>query len=381
MRKLALLAAINLFAIVCASVFLAQVVGDTCQYIYQDPQRQENWKAFDEAWFKKHQVTLLTLLNSKATSRLTRSVLCFCKEECPASRQICAIGPNRFSYDATLLPDGREQITTDFKTQDKFSRRIYFSLRPLWWIAHTWDEVADYVKPRYSFGLSSLTAYGDDNVTTCEGAIAQNTTNATWAAIRDGSGNTLNQNAANHYGFRLGCFPTTNKWIFVYRSIYTFDTSSIGGGNTVSAAVFSCWSATNPDSLSCAPDADVYTATPASNNILVNGDYTQVGTVSQTGAALSYATINVNTFIDFTFNATGRGNISLTGISKFGIRNANYDVANVPPTWQAGSNKYTGWIVYSFDSYGTGNGPRIVITYAAGGGGSPTFNCHLLSGN
>jgi len=60
-------------------------------------------------------------------------------------------------------------------------------------------------------------------------------------------------------------------------------------------------------------------------------------------------------------NATGRGNVSLTGISKFGSRNANYDVANSAPAFTAFASN--GIQIYFADQAGTANDPKLVVTY------------------
>ena len=63
---------------------------------------------------------------------------------------------------------------------------------------------------------------------------------------------------------------------------------------------------------------------------------------------------------DFTFDATGRGNVSKTSNSKFGVRNANYDVANSAPTWASLGYQSTFGCYMSEDAT---NKPKLVVTY------------------
>jgi len=94
------------------------------------------------------------------------------------------------------------------------------------------------------------------------------------------------------------------------------------------------------DGLVCTPDIDIYTSTPAINTSLVAGDYQQIGSTSQTGAPISYADWSTTGYNDFTLDAVGLGNINKTGISKFGVRNANYDVSGSPPNWDTENVSY-----------------------------------------
>jgi len=100
----------------------------------------------------------------------------------------------------------------------------------------------------------------------------------------------------------------------------------------ISAAVLSLYGRNKTDDLSITPNVDIYTSAPASNTALANGDFDSLGSTSQTGSPITYADFSISGYNAFTFNSTGRGNISKTGISKFGSRNANYDVANSAPS-------------------------------------------------
>lgn len=67
----------------------------------------------------------------------------------------------------------------------------------------------------------------------------------------------------------------------------------------------------------------------------------------------------------FTFNATGLGNIAKTGISKFSARNANYDAANVAPTWS--SLQRSALEAFYADNGGSTNDPKLVVTFTGPG--------------
>jgi hypothetical protein len=83
------------------------------------------------------------------------------------------------------------------------------------------------------------------------------------------------------------------------------------------------------------------------------------------GSPITYANWSTSAYNDFTFNATGIGNVSKTGFSKFGVRNPNYDVANTPPTWSSGVTSHMQ--CYFSDEAGTTSDPKLVVTYSLGG--------------
>ena len=332
------------------------------------------WRAFDREWFRKHQRLLLWLLNSPASRDWFRWVLRIHRDLDPRE-DVCEIGP---SYYKVLLGFDRDRpvLRADFRTHDKFSKRLYFTFAPLWWGMHGWDKIADPLAPALSFGLDSLTRYPDGNPesTTVDGRVWRNSYQS-WTLLRNGAGTGASDSEANGILVGMESSNVLNEWYGLYRSIFLFDTSAIGAGATVSAAVLSLRGTAKTDPLLATPNIDIYAATPASNTALVAADYSQIGTVSQTGSPITYAGFSIVGYNDFTFDATGRGNIAVAGVSKFGARNANYDVANVAPTW--GNTQLTYLSGYLADQAGTANDPKLVVTYTAGGGKVPLFMNHF----
>ena len=124
---------------------------------------------------------------------------------------------------------------------------------------------------------------------------------------------------------------SSNKWQSIGRGIFLFTTSDLTSSASISDAVLSLYYYSKYDGLNITPNIDIYTSAPASNTALANGDFDSLGTTSQTGSPMAYAYFGSG-YEDFTFDSTGRGNISNTGISNFGSRNAIYDAANSAPT-------------------------------------------------
>lgn len=184
-----------------------------------------------------------------------------------------------------------------------------------------------------------------------------------WSTVRDGAGTGAGvTDIIREYIYINGNADGT--FYTMRRGIFLFDTSIIGLGSTISTATMSLWGTNKRDTASIAVNIDVYTSNPVSTSDLQASDYAQLGSTSQTGSPISYSSWNISGYNDFTFNATGRGNISLTGISKFGVRNASYDAANIAPTI-SGTDVVGALEGYLADDNGAGTSrdPKLVVVY------------------
>jgi hypothetical protein len=322
--------------------------------------------AFDKNWFEKHQRPLLKLANTSKYFRWQMGI-----QDCDydKSLRIAKIAPNHVTYVDPIYSKLRklpEQIVlkTDFRTHPKYSKRVYNSLKPVWWAMHAWDKPIDVLAPKLSFGFDTLTSYPDPDpgTTTCDGYARRFDTETIWSDVVTGAGNGAGNNTDPQSVCEINsAFGATDMWTDNWRSFFLFDTSALTSGATISAAVLSIFGNSKQDQLAITPNVDVYTSTPASNTAIVSSDYSNVGSTSQTGAPISYASWSTSAYNDFTFSATGRGNVSKTGISKFATRNANYDVANSAPTWS--TNKNSRLRGNTADQTGTSQDPKLVVTY------------------
>lgn len=322
--------------------------------------------------FQRHQRGLLWLLNTSLIGRWFRWVLRIHGSRSAVGRQrITGILPHAIQW-----ADG-ERYVAEFRTHQKFAKRLYYAFAPLWWAMHAWDwAVADRWTPRLSFGFDTLTVYPDPDAetTSVDGRVWQTSSppgGGTWASVRDGAG-TDADDAATQGSVMIHAGTTSNLWQQIDRRIDLFDTSALTAGATISAGVLSLsgnWNSEHTLGASPVPDIDIYTSAPASNTAIVGADFDSLGTTSQTGAPIafgSWANSEFGTYNAFTFDATGRGNISKTSISKFGARNGNYDVANTAPTWS--SNNRIRFDIFSADNTGTAADPKLVVTYTLPGG-------------
>jgi hypothetical protein len=319
------------------------------------------WLAFTPEWFADHQRVLLWLLAAPVLGRWFRWVLCVRPGDAGHGRPIVGLFPDGY---IAALPDGR--LTADLRTHWKYAKRIYYAFRPLWWALHAWDwAVADRLAPALSYGFATLTAYPDPDPEslTVDGYVARTgftgPVDESWSTIRLGAGNesadtfaTVSEGPVVYTGASAGL------WRYMSRVICLFNTSALARG-AVTAATFSVYGL-NKYNASFDPSLSVYSTTPASNTAIVNADY---GTFGSTALAdtVAYASVTTAGYNDFTLNATGLAAVSVSGITKLGLR-LTADADNAEPTWGSAVAR-SGFGFYLADQTGTANDPKLVVTY------------------
>ncbi len=204
-----------------------------------------------------------------------------------------------------------------------------------------------------------------------DGKVVHSDDPISWANLIAGAGN-----AADNFSFITPTFifssATTDMWHRIRRGIFTFDTSSIPDDATIVTAVFSLYGRTSDpksDNLNILPDVNIYSASPASNNNLVGGDFNSLGKIPYCDTLIAYADWVVG-WNDFVLNPTGRAAISLTGVTKIGTRNVNYDVDEVEPAWSSNLGSYL-----QCDGSENTNPPKLVVNYSIGGAVVSTQEC------
>ena len=332
-----------------------------------------HWLVFNRAWFTQHQSVLIWLLNCRLTRRWFRYVLRIRSFDCGIRERIIRLMPNHY---IVVLPDGR--FRADFRTHAKYSKRLYYAFKPMWWALHYWDALfADRLIPRLSFSYAPLTVYPDPHTetTSVDGHTARHGVDETWATIIAGAG-TFGSDSGTDIVLQIIASTTLNQWERFYRVAILFDTSSLTGSATINSATLSVYGNFKDDNLSATPDANVYTSSPASDTAVASGDHGSYGSTPQCDTAVTYTNWTITGYNDFALNSTGRGNISKTGISKFGLRNAKHDVAASAPNWV--SNVGSQIRAWSADKTGTSNDPKLVITYDAGPAGFAYSQAHII---
>ena len=324
--------------------------------------------AFGLPFFRRHQTRLLWLANHWSTRWWFRWVLRINGQRSSVGRRkLVAILPHAIEWEE------RGSYVAEFRTHRKFAKRLHLAFRPFWWAMHGWDLLADRWMPRLSFGFATLTAYpdADPETTSVDGRAAQFVNPAvgdTWANIRDGAGNDAEDAESGGAIAYIKSATVLNFFAEMRRAFFLFDTSALTSGASISAAVMSLYGFDGSNALAT-PTVGVYTSAPASNTALASGDFDSVGTTLQSNTTFDYSTFMWGQYNDFPLNATGIGNISKTGITKFGTREVTYDAANSPPTWSSGNDMYVS--AYFADRAATTEDPKLVVTYTVAGGGGP----------
>jgi hypothetical protein len=165
--------------------------------------------------------------------------------------------------------------------------------------------------------------------------------------------------AVSHYRSGDLC-PPYECYDYTYgisRGFMLFNTASLPDSSVISAATISLYVA-GKDVTACGW-LDLIPTTPASNTAIATADYDQVGTTLQ-ATSLDVSAMSSGAYNAFTLNSTGIGNITLTGVSKFGIRE-QCDTDGTGPQ-QFGDGYVT---VFSADQTGTSNDPKLDVTYTA----------------
>lgn len=216
------------------------------------------------------------------------------------------------------------------------------------------------------------TVYPDPNpeTTTVDGRVTRwtglGTGYANWATMRDGTGTHIDDSSSPEYAF-LTNDSTDDKYRSLLRSYFLFDTSSIPDGDNIDSAILSLYGNAKADALSITPDLNIYKPTTAFNTSLTTGDF-DVGGWDATAysTTITYAGFSTTAYNDFTLNASGLANISKTGVSKFGARNASYDVANSSYTITANATVNTSNLDIEFaEAAGTASDPKLAVTHSS----------------
>jgi hypothetical protein len=230
--------------------------------------------------------------------------------------------------------------------------------------------------------MTAITVYPDAHpeTTSIDGIVAQDNgyegARMSWAVARAAAGNkvwsgdwdTQGEVWDNGFYCNLAYFrgdTDTGSWIALYRSIIVFDTSKIPPGAKILSATLRLRGFTKAANLGVLPNVNIYKAHPLQDAVLVGTDFARIDSDPLCDLAISYANWVVNGYNYFELNALGLSYINKFGVTKIGVRNANYDVAGVAPT--AGATGGVGWwqaegISYHDQSYV----PALTVEYTLG---------------
>lgn len=206
---------------------------------------------------------------------------------------------------------------------------------------------------------TTSTFYPDFNPeSTCvDGQVTNLGPSVDWSVIHDATAGTSADDSSVILGAEILADTVSNKWGRLIRVFLLFDTSILSG-STVSAASLGMYVTSKTSDFG--GNLDLVTSSPASNTSLVVGDFDQLGTTLQ-ATSLALSGLTTSAYNVFTLNATGLSNVSLGGVSKFGLR-ISADTANTAPTWSSSGNDSA--VGSSADESGSQD-PYLEVTYSA----------------
>lgn len=313
---------------------------------------------FSQTWFTRHQKILLWFANSFIGRYVLRI---HGNRSSVGKNKIIKILPNSITWKGKK----KREFVTEFRTHDKFGKRLFYAFKPFWYLCHLWD-MAWY--PNFNLGFDSLTAYPAAGANApVDGWVNRSGVNQTLSDIRAGAGVAANTAEASQAINYLHASTTGSQYEAMYRSIYCYDTSSLTEAMKITAAVFSIYGSGSSTGMGN-NDAYCVAATPANVNTLVAGDYGQLGSTSF--AIVEAATWNTSGYNDFTLDANGIANIDIATANntKYGIRGKfDFTGSATGLSWGSGGETYVSG--YYADQTGATNDPKLVVTYTLPMGG------------
>lgn len=214
---------------------------------------------------------------------------------------------------------------------------------------------------------ASMTFYPDahEETSTVDGHAGRLGTNDTWPDIIANAGNQHHDDASWMTVVHIQTNTVVDGWWNNRRGIALFDATGLPSNAEIDLGELDLYGRLavdyghKTDGLNISPNVNIYASTPASNIDLVNADYQELGSTPFCDTPITYAGFSEGYNV-FALNVAGRSAISKTLISKFGIQNANYDVAQVEPTWSL--QKFSYLCAYPAEK-GSGYKPKLVVTY------------------
>ena len=203
--------------------------------------------------------------------------------------------------------------------------------------------------------------------TTVDGWTSRSLADEVWATII-ASDATSKSDSSSQLVIQIIASSTVDQWERLYRSILLFDVSTIVPAFAlITEVVLGLYGDFKIDTLNASPRVNIYSSNPASNVAIALADHLSLGSIPFSDTPIAYDDWSVSGYNDFILNAAGlnalEAAINGDGILKLGIRDVDYDVAQVAPPWLNGNQSQIR--MYSADKGGNFR-PRLVATYPSG---------------
>ena len=326
----------------------------------------------DDLWFKSHQELLLRIVNSPQG----RDMLCIDKDF--DGMPIVGFAKNRVT--GFLGFDGdKVRLVSDFRVGAKWANVIRYRWREFQALAreHYSDKVNGQTEilldGGYRMAATTSTFYPDPDSegdpTTMDGYVGrQDLAGQTLSDLIAGVGTEANTSFAGSFSPFLRANSISNKYDYLRRRIYGFDTSSLGS-DSINSAIFSHYFFNETNDLlgenSDNSKAVLSAVTPSSNIALQASDYGQFQGVDF-GRGAKQVDLTLNAYAPITLNGDGIAGINNAGVTNLGKRSGwDFDDTEVGLTWvinlsQSINSRFA-------DQAGTDNDPKLVVVHSAVG--------------
>ena len=197
-----------------------------------------------------------------------------------------------------------------------------------------WEEIAPKTGVKIDTDVTYFSSASD-------GRIVNNTT--PWATCRNATSGSARPNTEASNGYMVNADGASPFWVI--RSWFYFDTSGIPDAATVTAAALGVY-------------GDFATSSDVSAQLGTQADpYTGADFDSFSGSLYGFTSWASGSYNTITFNAQGRSDVDVAGITKVCIRDYQHDYLDVEPVADIHAGGY-----YADDT-GTSRDPKLEITY------------------
>jgi len=227
-------------------------------------------------------------------------------------------------------------------------------------------EASEFAKAVYPVEIGATGTYYPDahpETSSVDGACRNGDAGnpLTWDTLHDAtSGDEAQDEAADGAFIYYSSHADADKWKYMRRGFFLFDTSALPDDALILVATLSIYGGA-VDTSPWNALVKIYASSPANNDDLILDDFDAVGTTPFCDTGISAGSWSIAGYNDFSLNASGIAAISKTGVSKFSARDANWDVPDIEPTW---SDPAVSYIECYYAERGNGFKPKLVVTYA-----------------
>ena len=267
--------------------------------------------------------------------------------------------PIREIWPNVIVYEDERQRRAVFRTHDKFSKRLYYAFRPLWWLLHYWDLlIADRWLPQWSYGFATLTLYPSPAAAAnFDGYI--DSVGSPWSAVRNGANLVSTQTFSrlvleSSWYTDVSEYDLTRCWLRFNTSINNILVNATIQDGKIELRRF----AYTTDDPSRSDVAWFYSSTIPQGETQLDPAYWSAFGTTQVATNENFSLWNQlpTSYAGPTLTQAGRQAVNATGITGYCIR-CEADVWNQTPA----SISQMQW--HAADQSGTTNDPRLILTY------------------